>query len=130
MQGPARYAVAKTLLKGNALTVFEQAETSHGNQVVPHLKKCLDDVAAPVLPEKAGQTQKRYMQRNIWYSGGTTTVKEWVARVLELNSYLKDFPTTNGNPTQPLDADELLDILEYRVPASWRREFTVQGFDP
>eukprot|EP00957_Ditylum_brightwellii_P041790 3164295-Ditylum_brightwellii.AAC.1 len=25
-QGPASYAVAKTLLKGNALTVFEQAE--------------------------------------------------------------------------------------------------------
>eukprot|EP00957_Ditylum_brightwellii_P128786 9824234-Ditylum_brightwellii.AAC.1 len=26
--------------------------------------------------------------------------------------------------------DELLDILEYGVPASWHREFTVQGFDP
>eukprot|EP00957_Ditylum_brightwellii_P205947 15346093-Ditylum_brightwellii.AAC.1 len=23
-----------------------------------------------------------------------------------------------------------MDILEYGVPASWRREFTVQGFDP
>eukprot|EP00957_Ditylum_brightwellii_P171005 13017762-Ditylum_brightwellii.AAC.1 len=23
-----------------------------------------------------------------------------------------------------------MDILEFRVPASWRREFTVQGFDP
>eukprot|EP00957_Ditylum_brightwellii_P055923 4237543-Ditylum_brightwellii.AAC.1 len=70
------------------------------------------------------------MQRNIRYSRETTTVKEWVARVLELNSYLKDFPTTNGNPTQPLDADELLDILEYRVPVSWHMEFTVEGFDP
>eukprot|EP00957_Ditylum_brightwellii_P030253 2290552-Ditylum_brightwellii.AAC.1 len=68
------------------------------------------------------------MQRNIWYSRDTT-IKEWVAQVLELNSYLKDFPVTNGNPTQPLDEDELLDILEYRVPASRRREFTVQGFD-
>ena len=49
---------------------------------------------------------------------------------MELNGYLKDFPATNGNPTQPLNANELLDILEYGVPASWRREFTVQGFDP
>eukprot|EP00957_Ditylum_brightwellii_P009509 717896-Ditylum_brightwellii.AAC.1 len=130
MQGPASYAVAKTLLKGNALTVFKQAETSHRYQTVPHFKKCLDDVVAHVFPEKAGQTQKRYMQRNIRYSGGTTTVKEWVARVSELNSYLKEFPATNGNPTQPLNTDELLDILEYRVPTSWRREFTVQGFDP
>eukprot|EP00957_Ditylum_brightwellii_P111115 8472721-Ditylum_brightwellii.AAC.1 len=62
------------------------------------------------------------MRRNIRYTRDTA-VKEWVARVLEPNGYLKDFPTMNGNPTQPLDKDELLDILEYRVPASWRREF-------
>eukprot|EP00957_Ditylum_brightwellii_P047834 3633444-Ditylum_brightwellii.AAC.1 len=31
---------------------------------------------------------------------------------------------------QPLDKDEVLDILEFGVPASWRREFIVQGFDP
>eukprot|EP00957_Ditylum_brightwellii_P190656 14513903-Ditylum_brightwellii.AAC.1 len=31
-QGPVSYTVAKTLLKGDALTVFEQAETTHGNQ--------------------------------------------------------------------------------------------------
>eukprot|EP00957_Ditylum_brightwellii_P202141 15328789-Ditylum_brightwellii.AAC.1 len=80
MQGPASYAVAKTLLKGDALTVFEQAETVHGNQTVPHYELCLDDVAAHVFPEKAGQSQKQYMRRNIRYSRGTTTVKEWVAR--------------------------------------------------
>eukprot|EP00957_Ditylum_brightwellii_P023989 1809014-Ditylum_brightwellii.AAC.1 len=31
-QGPTSYAVAKTLLKGDALTVFKQAEISHRNQ--------------------------------------------------------------------------------------------------
>eukprot|EP00957_Ditylum_brightwellii_P096632 7359812-Ditylum_brightwellii.AAC.1 len=69
------------------------------------------------------------MQRNIRY-GKDNTVKEWVDCVRELNRYLKDFPAYNGNPTQPLNADELLDILEFRVPSSWRREFTAQGFDP
>eukprot|EP00957_Ditylum_brightwellii_P164971 12560733-Ditylum_brightwellii.AAC.1 len=44
-QGPASYAVAKTLLKGDALTVFEQLEIAHGNQTVPHFELCLDDVA-------------------------------------------------------------------------------------
>eukprot|EP00957_Ditylum_brightwellii_P167792 12773070-Ditylum_brightwellii.AAC.1 len=86
-------------------------------------------MAKHVFPEKAGQTQKRHMQRNIRYDGGIT-VKEWVAQVTEMNSHLKDVPTHNGNPTQPLNADELLDILEYRVPAKWHRDFTVQGFDP
>eukprot|EP00957_Ditylum_brightwellii_P057510 4360562-Ditylum_brightwellii.AAC.1 len=57
-------------------------------------------------------------------------MKEWVARVQELNWYLKYFPAHNANPTQPLDKEELLDILKYGVPAGWRREFTVQGFDP
>eukprot|EP00957_Ditylum_brightwellii_P211415 15366142-Ditylum_brightwellii.AAC.1 len=121
-QGPPSYAVAKTLLKGNVKTVFEQAEITHGNQTVPHFKLCLDAMAAHVFLEKAGQTQKCYMWRNICYSGGTT-LKEWVARVLELNGYLKDFPAPNENPTQPLDAHEL-------VSASWCGEFMVQGFDP
>eukprot|EP00957_Ditylum_brightwellii_P116567 8891417-Ditylum_brightwellii.AAC.1 len=63
--------------------------------------------------EKAGQTQKLYMQRNICFGGGIT-VKKWVAQVSELNGYLKDFPAHNGNTIQPLDKDKLLDILEYR----------------
>eukprot|EP00957_Ditylum_brightwellii_P067347 5112141-Ditylum_brightwellii.AAC.1 len=45
-QGPASYAVAKTLLKGDTLMVFEQAETSHRNQTAPHFELCLDDMAA------------------------------------------------------------------------------------
>ena len=66
-QGPANYAAAKTLLKGKALTVFEQAKLTHGNQTVPHYKLCLDDVAKHVFPEKARQIKKRYMRRNIHY---------------------------------------------------------------
>eukprot|EP00957_Ditylum_brightwellii_P042132 3190937-Ditylum_brightwellii.AAC.1 len=57
-------------------------------------------------------------------------MKEQVAQVSELNSYLKDFPAHNRNAIQPLNADKLLDILEYGVPAKWCREFTVQRFDP
>eukprot|EP00957_Ditylum_brightwellii_P030280 2293067-Ditylum_brightwellii.AAC.1 len=57
-------------------------------------------------------------------------MKEWVVQVSELCGYLKDFPTHDKNKIQPLNDNELLDILEYGVPVSWRREFTVQGFDP
>eukprot|EP00957_Ditylum_brightwellii_P155853 11864407-Ditylum_brightwellii.AAC.1 len=85
--------------------VFEQSEIAHGNQTVPHFELCLDDVTKRVFPEKTRQIQKRYMRRNICYCKDNT-VKEWVARVQELNRYLKDFPEHNGNTTQPLDADE------------------------
>eukprot|EP00957_Ditylum_brightwellii_P148876 11333883-Ditylum_brightwellii.AAC.1 len=56
-------------------------------------------------------------------------MKEWVVQVQELNRYLEDFPAHNANLKQPLDKDELLDILEFGVPASWCREFTVQGYN-
>eukprot|EP00957_Ditylum_brightwellii_P082695 6288498-Ditylum_brightwellii.AAC.1 len=94
MQGPTSYAVTKTLLKGDAPTVFEQAENTHGNQTLQNFDLCLDDMAKHVFLEKTGQTQKRYIWRNIHFSRGTT-VKEWVAQVLELNDYLKDFPVHN-----------------------------------
>eukprot|EP00957_Ditylum_brightwellii_P052252 3962496-Ditylum_brightwellii.AAC.1 len=57
------------------------------------------------------------------------TMKEWVAWVLELNKYLKDFSAQTGNKIQPLNKDKTMDILEYGVPASCRREFTTQGLD-
>eukprot|EP00957_Ditylum_brightwellii_P013872 1045720-Ditylum_brightwellii.AAC.1 len=100
------------LLKGDALTVFEQAEIDHGTQSVPHFELCLDDVAEHVFPKEARQTQKRYTRRNLWIVG-EMTIKEWVAWVLELNKNLKDFPTQNGNKVQPLNKDKIMDILEY-----------------
>eukprot|EP00957_Ditylum_brightwellii_P194677 14829358-Ditylum_brightwellii.AAC.1 len=57
-------------------------------------------------------------------------MKEWVAQVSELNKYLKAFSTHSRNKTQSLDEGELMDVLEYGVPARWRKEFTIQGFDP
>eukprot|EP00957_Ditylum_brightwellii_P129592 9884792-Ditylum_brightwellii.AAC.1 len=76
-----------------------------------------------VFPKKAEQTQKHYMHRNLQFVG-EMTMKEWVAQVSELNEYLKDFPAQNKNKIQPLNEDKIIDILEYGVPASWRREFT------
>eukprot|EP00957_Ditylum_brightwellii_P093067 7086313-Ditylum_brightwellii.AAC.1 len=74
-QGPASYVVVKTLLKGDALTVFEQAEIAQGNQTVPHFNKCLNDIAEHVFPEKVGQIQKHYMRRYICF-GKDQTIKE------------------------------------------------------
>eukprot|EP00957_Ditylum_brightwellii_P199532 15210130-Ditylum_brightwellii.AAC.1 len=78
MQGPPSYPVTKMLLKGDTLTVFEQAEINHGAQSVPHFELCLDDMTEHVFPEKATQTQKCYMRRNLRLVG-EMTVKEWVA---------------------------------------------------
>eukprot|EP00957_Ditylum_brightwellii_P165679 12612639-Ditylum_brightwellii.AAC.1 len=75
-QGPASYTVAKTLLKGDTLTMFKQEEIIRGNQTLPHFNECLDDFAGHVFPEKTGQIQKCYMQRNLQFTKNLT-VKEW-----------------------------------------------------
>eukprot|EP00957_Ditylum_brightwellii_P181537 13828024-Ditylum_brightwellii.AAC.1 len=74
---PPSYAVAKTLLKGNAITGFEQAEIDHGTQSVPHFKFFWTTGRACV-PQESQETQKHYMQRNLQLVG-QMTVKEWVA---------------------------------------------------
>eukprot|EP00957_Ditylum_brightwellii_P056573 4288637-Ditylum_brightwellii.AAC.1 len=85
-------------------------------------------MAEHMFPKNAGQTQKGYVCRNLRLVG-EMTVKEWVAWVSEMKKCLKDFPAQNGNKIQPLNKDEIMDILEYGVLASWYREFTVQEFD-
>eukprot|EP00957_Ditylum_brightwellii_P195467 14893340-Ditylum_brightwellii.AAC.1 len=70
MQKPASYTVAKTLLKGDTLMVFEQAEIDCSNKTMPHFDLCLDGMTENVILKKAGQTQKRYMRSNLQLVGG------------------------------------------------------------
>ena len=127
--GPASYALVKTLLKGDALTVFQTAEVTFGNQTLANFQSCLNEVTTHVFPEKAAQLQKRYLRRCLVKDEGVP-VKEWVARVLELNECLREFPIVNGVSETKLSDAEIMEILEYGVPREYRREFTVQGFDP
>ena len=93
-----------------------------------NFENCLNEVMTHVFPEKAGQLQKRYLRCLV--KEEAMTVKEWVAEVLKLNEYLKEFPTVKGIKETKLQESDIMEILEYGVPAQYRREFTVQGFDP
>eukprot|EP00957_Ditylum_brightwellii_P030908 2342017-Ditylum_brightwellii.AAC.1 len=101
-QGIKRYAgtpklhSCKDTSQGQCVNGFQAGGNQPQYAKCAHFELCLDDVAEHVFPEKAGQTQKCYMCRNLRLVG-EMTVKEWVAWVSELNEYLKDFPTQNGN---------------------------------
>ena len=82
-----------------------------------------------MFPKKSAQLQKRYLRRCLT-KGDEVTVKEWVTQVLNLNEYLKVFPTVNGVSQQALNDTEVMEILEYGVLTTYRREFTVQGLKP
>ena len=96
--GPTQYALARCLLKGNTLTVFEADATSHGYATIPHFNKCLDNLTAHVFPKQALQVQKRDMRRYV-KKPINMCAKTFVARVAELNKYMLDFPKSTPTAT-------------------------------
>ena len=59
------------------------------------------------------------------------TVRAYFSRVNEINSYLTLFPDIcPDEPATSLDNNELLDLMEFGIPASWQRELVKIGFDP
>ena len=55
--------------------------------------------------------------------------KEFVARVVELNDYMLEFPIPTTTPVATkLNNDELMDVLEFALPAPWRKEMARQNF--
>jgi len=119
--GPQRYVVARRLLEGDALASFDQAARLHGPETVQHFKRCLDDVTKHVFPKRALQTQKRYMRRFL-RKPPTMKIREYVARVIEINDLLSQFPRAiTGQEATLLQDDEILDLLELVCPTPGRR---------
>jgi len=56
------------------------------------------------------------------------SMRDFMARLTEINSYLQFFPPFDANKNLPMD--ELVDIGEFAVPLSWQREMVRQGYEP
>ena len=54
--------------------------------------------------------------------------REFNTRLQELNLYLSKFPPFGGD-AQKLDKDDLVEILEFAVPARWQKDMLYQGFN-
>ena len=64
--GLAQYNLACSLLKGDALRVFNAKATDLGPETVPHMTQCLQAVTLHVFPSQSLRRQKRYMRRHVW----------------------------------------------------------------
>ena len=128
--GQAKFALARRLLAGRALADFNHAALIHGGETVPNYKRCIEAVTLGVFPQKGLQDQKRWMRRFL-KKPRDMPVREYIARVIEINNYLEEFPpvTIGGNATK-LPDDELLDLLEFGIPIKWQRQMQVQNFEP
>ena len=124
---PAKFAMTKRLLEGDPLIQFENAIALHGEETDEHFQQVMRDLILYVFPRKALRIQKRYMRRQM-RKPQSMKVRDFVARVQEINNCLSQFPPFGDAQTLP--EDEILDILESAVPNSWQREFVKTGYDP
>jgi hypothetical protein len=125
--GPPTYAMKRRILEGASLAKFEDSTATRGTETLEHFTQVLEDMGAYVFPRRALQMEKRYMRRYM-RKPRALKMREYMARVEELNHDLRYFPTFM--PGARLLEDELLDIYEYGVPATWQKRFLLQGFDP
>jgi hypothetical protein len=125
--GPPTYAMTRRILEGAALAKFDDATTSRGTETMEHFSQVLDDMGNYVFPRRALQLEKRYMRRYM-RKPRNLKMREYMARVEELNNDLGYFPSFMQGSR--LVEDELLDIYEFGVPATWQKRFLLHGFDP
>jgi hypothetical protein len=125
--GPPTYAMTRRILEGAALAKFDESSVTRGTETLEHFVQVINDMGNYVFPRRALQMEKRYMRRYM-RKPRRLKMREYMARVEELNNDLRYFPLyVNGSR---LLEDELLDIYEYGVPATWQKRFLLQGFDP
>jgi hypothetical protein len=125
--GPPTYGMARRLMEGAALSKLDESALLHGAETLVHYEEVMRDITNYVFPTRALQIQKRYMRRHM-RKAPYMKMKDYMARVEELNNYLSMFPDyTIGDE---LHEDELLNIYEYGIPKSWSRHFLLQNWDP
>ena len=129
--GPNKFLVARRLLEGDALTTFNNALPAGTTETNASFETCMKALKNSIFPHRAVLMQKRYLRRFV-RKPATLKTREFVARLIEINSYLPEFPptTTGGADPASLPDDELLDILEFGMPSSWQKQMVLQDFDP
>jgi hypothetical protein len=130
-----RVAVIHTVLREDALVQFEAAmmdlQLPIAGVIHPFNNDLINDalqvVALGVFPHRALILQKRWMRR-IMKKPWDMTMRKYAAAVVRINNSLMQFP--GGIPEDRFSEDELIDILEFSIPAKWRRQFDLDHYVP
>ena len=121
-----KYSLARRIFLGEALTAFEEAVRQNVEENNENFVHCLQHVVEHIFPARALISQKRYMRR-FMRKPKEMSIRNFMARLTEINAYLNRFPPFQENQELPLD--EIMDIAEFAVPARWQRTMVVQDFD-
>ena len=136
--GSDRAATVRTILRDDALAVFEAAmevpEPEGENPVaVPvgvtadRVELALKAVSESVFPHRALENQKLWMRRHMKKPAGMS-YRILQSKVLKMNRSLELFPDATAK--SKFTSAELLEILEFSLPASWRAKFDLDSYVP
>ena len=75
-------------------------------------------------------SQKRYIRRAL-RKPRNMKMREWLARVNEMNNHSPRFPRSGPQQVDPtkLDDDEIKEIAECGIPHNWQQQMRLQNFD-
>jgi hypothetical protein len=136
---PDRVASICTILRGDSLTGFEEkiqelstsvddtGETVTLDLTDETVEEGINAVAQMVFPFRALETQKQWMRRRM-RKPKELSIRKTVAAVGRLNNSLPVFP--NGKESDKFTPGEILEILEWSIPESWRAKFDLDGYVP
>ena len=92
-----------------------------------HLDYALNAVAQEVFPHRALEIQKLWMSRGMKKPFKLSTRKT-AAAITRLNNALPLFP--GGTEADKFKEKEVVQLLEWCLPASWRAKFDLDGYIP
>jgi hypothetical protein len=85
-------------------------------------------LATYVFPKNALMIQRQWFHRYL-HKQHATKMREFVARVNEINAYLEEFPPA-FNKQQVIADSEVKDLLEFAIPTIWRVKTAEHAFRP
>jgi hypothetical protein len=124
--GPAQFAMVRTLLRGDALRVFNNKASKLADEEPASLVLSMNELGKHVFPVRALAKQKRYMRRFI-RKPLLLKAREFLACLTEMNDDLEFFPPYAVS--QKLAADEMLEIVEFSLPVKWQKKMVEHDFD-
>ena len=137
IDGEDRAAIVKTILRDDPLTVFEGAleaqlepieDDEESTKVnVEKVEQALKAVSASIFPHRALENQKQWMRRSM-KKLPNMSYRVMQAQVMKMNRSLVLFP--GANEESKFSSNEMLEILEFALPKSWRAKFDLKSYVP
>jgi hypothetical protein len=125
-----KFEMARKVLEGDALAIFNEKAHDEVVEDDESFKKCLEGLANHVFPQNALTNQKAWLRRSDdVYKKPHIKTRTWVARLNEINLMLKEFPP-NFSADQMIQEEDFNEIIEFRIPNTWRAKMVDHSFVP